>query len=249
MKGARALASGMLVLALSCAIPAVSAAQDAGTTTDATTTTTTTPAPVPPPPADTAEPASEASAARGAADGAGRGNSERGRRQLRRDAHATRPRVARDGSGGGAHKSASASVTMGDFFFSPASVSDRRRRHGHLAQHRSGAAQRHGRRRQLQDARSEQRAERLPHLQSGRDLQLHLHDPPEHEGDGPGAELEQRRRRRGWRFLVGLERLGELRGVRGRLAGCRRQLQHAADDRHGRRRTRARRLRAAGPRA
>ena len=42
MKGARALASGMLVLALSCAIPAISAAQDAGTTTDATTTTTTT---------------------------------------------------------------------------------------------------------------------------------------------------------------------------------------------------------------
>ena len=55
MKGARALASGMLVLALSCAIPAISAAQDAGTTTDATTTTTTTPAPVPPPPADHAE--------------------------------------------------------------------------------------------------------------------------------------------------------------------------------------------------
>src|SRR4051794_29174703 len=41
MKGARALASGMLVLALSCAIPAVSAAQNAGTTTDATTTATT----------------------------------------------------------------------------------------------------------------------------------------------------------------------------------------------------------------
>src|SRR3954451_21081285 len=46
MKGARALASGMLVLAAICAVPAVSAAQDSGTT--ATTTTTT--------PADPAQP-------------------------------------------------------------------------------------------------------------------------------------------------------------------------------------------------
>jgi hypothetical protein len=56
MKGARALASGMLVLVVSCAIPAISVAQDAGTTTDATTTTTTAPEPTtltePPPPAD-----------------------------------------------------------------------------------------------------------------------------------------------------------------------------------------------------
>ena len=59
---------------------------------------------------------------------------------------------------------------------------------------------------------------------SGRDLQLHLHDPPEHEGHDPGAELEQRRRRRRWRrVLVELERLGDLRVIGGRLAGCRRQ--------------------------
>ena len=43
MKGARALASGMLVLAAICAVPAVSAAQDSGTPRPATTTTATTP--------------------------------------------------------------------------------------------------------------------------------------------------------------------------------------------------------------
>ena len=123
MKGARALASGMLVLALSCAIPAISTAQDAGTTTDATTTTTTTPAPVPPPPADTPnkhpKPAPpEAPPTDPAAGTPSEAASSSGETptQLGRGSPA-------DGSGGGAHKSASASVTMGDLFFSPASVS------------------------------------------------------------------------------------------------------------------------------
>src|SRR3954451_301153 len=41
VKGARALASGMLVLAAICAVPAVSAAQDSGTPVQSTTTATT----------------------------------------------------------------------------------------------------------------------------------------------------------------------------------------------------------------
>jgi plastocyanin len=124
MKGARALASGTLVLALSCAIPAISVAQDAGTTTDATTTTTaTTPAPVPPPPAGppsnqpkpkppeappTEPPAGTPSEA---ASSSGEPSTQVG------------VGSPADGSGAGARKSASASVTMGDLFFSPTSVS------------------------------------------------------------------------------------------------------------------------------
>jgi plastocyanin len=126
MKGWRALASGMLVLALSCAIPAISAAQDAGTTTDATTTTTTT-TPVPPTPPPAQQPNSDPSA-----EGAGAGTPTEPR-----DESGTGDPVIGDrspanapsgggstaySSGGGAHKSASASVTMGDLFFSPASV-------------------------------------------------------------------------------------------------------------------------------
>jgi plastocyanin len=123
MKGARALASGMLVLALSCAIPAISLAQDAGTTTDATTTTTTT---TPTVPADPGTPQTDPSP-----EGAGAGTPTEPR-----DGSGTGEPVIGDRSpadapsGGGsyratpkAHKSASASVTMGDLFFSPASVS------------------------------------------------------------------------------------------------------------------------------
>jgi plastocyanin len=132
MKGVRALASGMLVLALSCAIPAISLAQDSGTTTDASTTTTATPPAVPadpatpptdpsdasgnqrepkPPKAPPAEPApgtptEPAPSSSAAADPSLAGDGSPG-----------------DGSGGGARKSSSTSVTMGDLFFSPASVS------------------------------------------------------------------------------------------------------------------------------
>ena len=223
MKGARALASGMLVLALSCAIPAISAAQDAGTTTDATTTTTTDAHdPSPPPPASQPSNHPKPTPPEAPPTGPAAGTPSEAAGQLRRAANATRPRVAR-----GRLRRRRPQVGVGQRHDGRplllARLRDhRRRRHGHLAQHRSGAAQRHGRRRQLQDARSEQRAERLPHLQSGRDVQLHLHDPPEHAGDDPGAELEQRRRRgRGRRFLVGLERLGELRVIGGRLARMR----------------------------
>ena len=123
MKGARALESGMLVLALSCAIPAISAAQDAGTTTDATTTTTPEPTAPPPPPASqpgnhpkpTQPEASPTGPAAGKPSEAARSSGETPT-QLGRGSPA-------DGPGGGAHKSASATVTMGDLFFSPTSVS------------------------------------------------------------------------------------------------------------------------------
>jgi len=119
MKGARALASGTLVLAAVCAVPAISAAQDAGTTTDATTTTT--PAPTPPPSdqgTGQAEPQPPQAPSTGPAAGTpheAANNSVETTTDLRRAAPA-------DGPGGGAHAAASASVTMGDFFFSPASV-------------------------------------------------------------------------------------------------------------------------------
>lgn len=124
MKGARALASGMLVLALSCAVPALSAAQDAGTTTDATTTTAppTPPAPPPAAPADTPdqhpEPAPPEAPPPGPAAGTPSeavGSTGETSTQLGRGSPG-------DGPGGGARKAASAAVTMGDLFFSPSSV-------------------------------------------------------------------------------------------------------------------------------
>jgi plastocyanin len=119
MKGARALASGTLVLAAVCGVPAISAAQDAGTSTEATTTTT--PAPTPPPSdqgTGQAEPQPPQAPSTGPAAGTpheAASNSVETTTDLRRAAPA-------DGPGGGAHAAASASVTMGDFFFSPASV-------------------------------------------------------------------------------------------------------------------------------
>jgi plastocyanin len=102
VKGATALASGMLVLAAICAVPAVSAAQDAGTTTTATTpitappttTTMTTPDPVAPP-QDPVTTTTEAPPP---------------------------PPVTVSSPKPKAHAAASASVNAGDFFFSPASV-------------------------------------------------------------------------------------------------------------------------------
>src|SRR4051812_11858375 len=122
MKGVRVLASGMLVLALSCAIPAISAAQDAGTTTDATTTTTTTtPEPAPPP----ADPVGGGSAGQGNSQDKDKpAGSEQGPQPA---ASPAQPQPVADTppaspQGRGAHKAASAAVTMGDLFFSPTSV-------------------------------------------------------------------------------------------------------------------------------
>jgi LPXTG-motif cell wall-anchored protein len=123
MKGARALASGMLVLAAICVVPAISAAQDAGTTTtDSTTTTTATTPESTPPPTDPSSPAlsnpPEAAPTGPAAGTPGEAPSE-----SRTAATPLADSPPADGPGGGARKSASASVTMGDFFFSPASAS------------------------------------------------------------------------------------------------------------------------------
>jgi plastocyanin len=117
MKGARALASGMLVLAAICVVPAVSAAQDTGTTTATTTTTTTTttaPDPVLPP----VDPGT-------VADVGHRKPSDPGQTAQAADPAPPAPApapVTVASPSGKAHAAASASVTMGDFFFSPASV-------------------------------------------------------------------------------------------------------------------------------
>jgi LPXTG-motif cell wall-anchored protein len=121
MKGARALASGMLVLAAVCAVPAISAAQDAGTTT--TTTTTTETQPVVPDststaPAAPADGASEGSTPRTLPEPSDNGSASSG--EVPAAAPSAAPSAA---SSPKARKSASTTVTMGDFFFSPASVS------------------------------------------------------------------------------------------------------------------------------
>jgi plastocyanin len=122
MKGVRALASGTLVLGLCCAIPAISAAQDAGTTTEASTTTTaTTPVdPAPPAPSAPAAPPEDGSA----------GDPRRTPSQAFEDGKAASPgvpaaapsAVASAAAKPKAKKAASASVSVGDNFFAPASV-------------------------------------------------------------------------------------------------------------------------------
>ena len=128
MKGRRALAGGLLVLALSCAIPAISAAQEAGTTTDGTTTdaTTTTTVPTPPnpgPPADRPNNPSKPAPQTAPPTGPGAGTPGESPPV---DGGAADSALAGDSPpasrSGGARKAASASVTMGDLFFSPASV-------------------------------------------------------------------------------------------------------------------------------
>jgi plastocyanin len=115
MKGARALASGMLVLAAICAVPAVSAAQDAGTTTDTTaTTTTTTPAPVVAPVDPSTEPSDQPSKTPPA-------DEPQAAEPVTTTTPAPPPATVASPTRK-AHASASASVNMGDFFFSPASV-------------------------------------------------------------------------------------------------------------------------------
>jgi plastocyanin len=111
----------MLVLGLSCAIPAISAAQDAGTTTATSTTTTQAepPAPAPsPPPTD------------GSSEGTAAGTPGKAPDQSRTADTPLADSPPADAPSGGAtaaaspkaRKAASASVTIGDFFFSPTSV-------------------------------------------------------------------------------------------------------------------------------
>jgi len=124
VKGARALASGMLVLAAICAVPAVSAAQDAGTTTTATTTTTTTTATTPAGPAQPVAPAGQTPPTPpSGGPGAGTPTEPRDESGTTSPPIGDRsPATGPPGSGGAARKSASASVTIVDFAFSPATV-------------------------------------------------------------------------------------------------------------------------------
>jgi len=115
VKGARALASGMLVLVAICAVPAMSAAQDAAAPANTTTTTTTTtPDPVATPTDPVTTPADE-----GRQTPVDSGSADQGSAPAATPAP---PVVTTPSPAGVAHKSASQSVNMGDFFFSPASV-------------------------------------------------------------------------------------------------------------------------------
>jgi plastocyanin len=120
VKGARALASGMLVLAAICAVPAVSAAQDGGAPVGTTTTTTPTPT-VPAPPADPGGSTTTSPTASGE-PGAGTPTEPQDESGTASPVIGDRSPATGSPGGGGARKAASASVTMGDFFFSPASV-------------------------------------------------------------------------------------------------------------------------------
>jgi plastocyanin len=114
----------MLLLFMSCAIPAISAAQDAGTTTGATTTTTaTTPQPTDPAPVTTTPDASPVGSSAGVPRRTPSEPSDNGSAGSRGVPAADPTAAASASSTPKAHKAASASVTMGDLFFSPSSVS------------------------------------------------------------------------------------------------------------------------------
>jgi plastocyanin len=116
MKGMRALASAMLVLAAICVVPAVSLAQDAGTPAD--TTTTTTPVPEPAQPADPGV----STAPDASPTGPPSGTPTEPLDQSQTTEPVIGDRSPADGRVGGAHKASSTSVTIQDFFFSPGSV-------------------------------------------------------------------------------------------------------------------------------
>jgi plastocyanin len=126
MKGARALASGMLVLAAVCAVPAISPAQDAGTTT---TDTTTTPAePLDPgtaptaPTGDSGDPA-ESKQPAASPEGVAAGTPQEAAASPGETTTNLGRAAPAEASSGAARMSASASVSVGDNFYSPASVS------------------------------------------------------------------------------------------------------------------------------
>jgi plastocyanin len=128
MKGGRAIASAALILAAICLLPAVSAAQDRGSPPPETATTN------PSEPADPALPPTQPAQEDGTPS-ADQGAPKRGagteeQPALQDQAAAEQASVTEQaeptgarGSGRRARASASATVTMDDFFFSPASVS------------------------------------------------------------------------------------------------------------------------------
>jgi LPXTG-motif cell wall-anchored protein len=108
MKGARALLGGLLLLAAACLAPAVSAAQDPGAA--ATTTTSVLPTPT----TTTDAPAAEA--------GTGTPGQATSQPVTADPTVSAGPPASTTSGGASAFKSASASVTMGDFFFQASSV-------------------------------------------------------------------------------------------------------------------------------
>jgi plastocyanin len=133
MKGARGLLGGLLILAVVCVVPAMSAAQDNGKAE--TTTTTAAPDPGAPqvdpaPPPGASDQSGSSTSSGEASQGAGTGAPAKPR-----DGSGTPETATDDGSptnspsGGGpdpasrkAHSSATTVVTMGDYFFSPSTV-------------------------------------------------------------------------------------------------------------------------------
>jgi plastocyanin len=110
----------MLVLAAICAVPAVSAAQDGGAPAGTTTTTTTAPT-VPAQPADPGDSTTTSPTASGE-PGAGTPTEPQDQSGTASPPIGDRSPATGSPGGGGARKAASATVTMGDLFFSPASV-------------------------------------------------------------------------------------------------------------------------------
>ena len=120
MKGAGALVSGMLILAAVCALPAVSAAQDAGSPAVTTTTTSDPLAPTTPDPPATPAPEQQPTTPADNGNRSGGGNAGAGS-QSESVASAPSP-AATNRPASVAHTSSTTSVSMQDFLFSPASV-------------------------------------------------------------------------------------------------------------------------------
>jgi len=120
MKGVRALISGVLFLAAACAVPAVSAAQESASPPDSAATTTTIDQALQSGTVDGAGATDTGAPPAGPAAGTpGEPPPGEGRTS---DTSLDGDSPPADGPGGGARASASASVTMDDFFFSPSSV-------------------------------------------------------------------------------------------------------------------------------
>ena len=115
MKGLRALASGTIVLAAICVVPAVSAAQDSGMPAN-TATTTTAPGPADSPPDSGSPPPTQPDK-----EPADSGNDQAGPQTLS-ETPAPPTTTTVSARRGGAHKASSTTVDMGDFFFSPGTV-------------------------------------------------------------------------------------------------------------------------------
>lgn len=126
MKGARALASALLILAGICLLPAVSAAESEQSPPETTTTYPSEPSAPAPEPAPASEDGTRGVEQTGPTQDAASGKQavvqEQAAPEGASDAEQAEPAGGRDSSPR-ARASATATVTMGDFFFSPASVS------------------------------------------------------------------------------------------------------------------------------